>query len=517
MSEDIPSAYWLDQMIDDITAKHPDGKLIVASGHSPSGTYHIGSLREIMTADLITWALRERGREAVHIDFIDDLDALRKVPANVPEHFREFAGQPLYLVPDPENCHGSYAEHFLEPLNAALDRLGIRPERLYAHELYAAGRFTKRIEETLIQLPEVREIITEVGSRDLDERWVPVQLLSGQQNLRDWQFDSWDRERHVISYRDEAGQIGELDYRAEPGRVKLDWRLDWPARWAEFGVTVEPFGRDHASKGGSYDTGQVLVGPIFGDQAPYPVPYEFVTLMGETKKMSKSSGNVVTPAELLAFIPPEILRYLFAKPRPGRQVVIDTGAGMLRLRREYELAEAALEAGQEVIDAAAVRYAQVGAQVNSAERVPFAELLEAYQAGLHDRDRTRQNLERLGHTISVEATTVQLVLIDHWLETYAPEEVKFTVQDELPEVELSSEQTSFLDRLATKLEAAGELDGQRMHELIYAVLQECGIKPSAAFAAIYRVILTKDAGPKAGWFLVGLDRDWLIKRLRRES
>ena len=31
--------------------------------------------------------------------------------------------------------------------------------------------------------------------------------------------------------------------------------VDWPARWAMLGVSVEPFGKDHATRGGSYDTG----------------------------------------------------------------------------------------------------------------------------------------------------------------------------------------------------------------------------------------------------------------------
>ena len=38
------------------------------------------------------------------------------------------------------------------------------------------------------------------------------------------------------------------------GEGKLPWRLDWPAKWKILNVTFEAFGKDHATKGGSYDT-----------------------------------------------------------------------------------------------------------------------------------------------------------------------------------------------------------------------------------------------------------------------
>ncbi len=50
------------------------------------------------------------------------------------------------------------------------------------------------------------------------------------------------------------------------GGGKLTWRVDWPARWAVLGVTVEPLGKDHASRGGSYDTGKRIVREIYGHE-----------------------------------------------------------------------------------------------------------------------------------------------------------------------------------------------------------------------------------------------------------
>jgi lysyl-tRNA synthetase class 1 len=56
-----------------------------------------------------------------------------------------------------------------------------------------------------------------------------------------------------------------------------------------------------------------------------------------------------------------------------------------------------------------------------------------------------------------------------------------------------------------------------MHETIYAAKEESGLQPGDAFKALYRLILNKDSGPKAGWFLASLDQSWLISRLRQEA
>src|SRR2546430_11310060 len=40
------------------------------------------------------------------------------------------------------------------------------------------------------------------------------------------------------------------------------------------GIAAEPFGRDHATKGGSYDTGAAIVREVFGAEPPIPTPYK---------------------------------------------------------------------------------------------------------------------------------------------------------------------------------------------------------------------------------------------------
>ena len=93
---------WLNSIADELIARHPDEEILIESGGSPSGTYHIGHMRELVICDAILLELKRRGKAARHVYFVDDLDALRKVPANVPESFSQYLGMPLCDVPAPD-------------------------------------------------------------------------------------------------------------------------------------------------------------------------------------------------------------------------------------------------------------------------------------------------------------------------------------------------------------------------------------------------------------------------------
>src|SRR3982751_2295201 len=107
---------WLNRIVDEVISRHPDGEIIVSSGVSPSGTYHLGTLREVLTAEAITRELKRRGRPAKHIHVCDDLDVFRKVPVNVPAEFEQYLGKPLCDVPSPDGKADSYADYYLKDL-----------------------------------------------------------------------------------------------------------------------------------------------------------------------------------------------------------------------------------------------------------------------------------------------------------------------------------------------------------------------------------------------------------------
>ena len=99
-----------------------------------------------------------------------------------------------------------------------------------------------------------------------------------------------------------------------------------------------------------------------------------------------------------------------------------------------------------------------------------------------------------------------------WLATYAPEEFKYNLQEDLPETELSEVQKKALAALADFLQG-GERSGEELHARLHEMKTEIPIQPKELFQAIYRIFLNRDSGPKAGWFLAGLPHDFVVKRL----
>ena len=511
------SKHWIEPIVDQIESARPDGEIVVASGHSPSGNYHIGLLRELILVNAIVHVLGERGRQARHLDFVDDFDALRKVPVNIDPSYDRYLGVPLSVVPAPEGNFTSYADFFLNRLHPVIEKIGIKPKVIRASEAYPAGKFTEAIEQSLEKLAQAKEILERVSNRRLADDWVPVQILSDNDSLREWEFTGWSKSKQTVSYRSESGEEGEVSYTT--GRVKLDWRLDWPARWAIWGVGVEPFGKDHAAAGGSYDTGRELVEQIFGSTAPVPVRYDFVNIIGQTKKMSKSAGNVITPADALDILPAETLRYMMLRNRPQRTVSVDFGAGIYNLIDEYSKVEQAVASGQEVDFAESYRLASLGVSDRTVSSVRFNHLVTLYQAAMGDSDKVFDMLRRTGYEKTLETETEvikrELTYIANWLEKYAPEDVKFSLQSKLPQVELSQSQEGFLRDLAGAV--AANQDPESIHKSIHDLKDQHQLAAGEAFKAVYQVLLGQDSGPKAGFFLSALDLDFLTKRLQLEG
>ncbi len=508
---------WLNKVADEVTAKHPEGEIIVSSGVSPSGKYHIGTLREVLTADAIMLALKKRGREVRHIHFVDDLDGLRKVPAGVPAEFEKYLGIPVCDVPAPDGSQQSYADYYLGDFVDNVGRLGIDMQVERSHQKYRAGYFVPSIEKALANIDATRQILEEVSGRSLGQEWSPIQV-NEDGYLKKRPFVSIDKDSKIIRYLDKDGKEKEILYSG--GGVKLDWRLDWPARWWQLGVDVEPFGRDHAAKGSSYDTGAHLVKKIFGGQAPLPVPYEFINRAGESKKMSKSAGNTVSISELLDILPAEIIRFFVLRYPPEKQLYFDQQDGVVRLIDEY--AELLAKPDKTDEDKLLLEISAGPLKENTISNVPFSHLVASYQASLRDVDKTIDVIKRTEHadiaSTQAEVIKKELSYINNWLDKWAPEDVKFSLREQIDASELSNVQKKFLQALAQKVVAApANADGEWVHKAIYDLKDEVGMEPKAMFETLYKALIGKTSGPRAGWFLQILPRDWLIKRLALEA
>ena len=509
---------WLNQIVDELIARYPEGELLIESGSSPSGTYHLGHLRELVTCDAILLELQRRGRQSRHIQFVDDLDGFRKVPVNLPPEYEKYLGVPLCDMPAPDGSNVSTADYFLQGLIDACATLHIEVEFVRAHEKYREGFYVPAIERALDRIPETRKALEAVSGRDLDESWSPIQVMEGER-LKKRKFVSINKETKTLVYEDADGNQKTARY--DDGHVKLDWRLDWPGRWWLQDVKVEPSGRDHMTKGGSYDTGIEIMRDVYEGEPPYPVAYDFINMVGDTKKMSASKGTGLDAVEGASLMPAEVVRYFILRPAPSKRLYFDPVNGVVQLMDEF----AAFASKNDKTESEQQLWficTRGDNTLRRVSRVPFSHLVASYQASLRDADKTIEAIKRTEYAkIAEEEAPIiheELKFIDEWLNLRAPDDVKFSLAETVDASSFTEPQRVFLHTLSDKVAAApADADGAYFHEAIYSLKDELGLGPKDMFTTLYRALIAKDSGPRAGWFLSILPRDWLVSRLKLEA
>ncbi|EQD81100.1 lysyl-tRNA synthetase, partial [mine drainage metagenome] len=292
----------------DATVKDQQGKQTVSTGISPSGPIHLGNLREIITGDLLFRACRDKGLESKLLYLADDMDPLRKRYPFLSEDYELQVGKPLRNIPSPDS-NGTYSEHFLNPFLKSAAELGIFPEVIKAGDLYRDGKMGEIIRLTVQNREKIRNIIEEVSGRALEKDWYPYNAICSKcGRINTTKIHGLKED--LLSYSCVCGNTGEADIFKEEG--KLPWRVEWPAKWKILGVTIEPFGKDHGTIGGSYDTGKAISEQIFNYKAPLPLMFERILLKGKGA-MHSSTGIVIPASEVLDFAPPELIRFLMAR------------------------------------------------------------------------------------------------------------------------------------------------------------------------------------------------------------
>ncbi|HJJ99238.1 MAG TPA: lysine--tRNA ligase [Methanocorpusculum sp.] len=479
-----------------------DRHQLIATGITPSGPIHLGNMREVMTGDMIYKVLKSRGVDVEFVYIADDFDPLRKVYPFLPDTYQKYIGWPISDIPCSCSKHKSYAEHFLDPFLSALKELDIHPRIIRTSEAYRSGMFTEQIKAALEHAEEIKETLKRISGRKLEEGWTPYYPICEKCGIISRAtILSHNPEMHTVTYLCSCGHEGVSDY--SNGEGKLVWRVDWPMRWSVYGVTIEPFGKDHASPGGSYDTGRYITQEIYGYEAPIPVTYEWISLKGRGE-MHSSKGVVLTIRDMLDIIPPEVLRFMIAKTKPDKTIAFDPGMGLLRLIDEYDLAAASGES----------REYELSVIASPQTTIPFRHMVTVVQIAQTD-DGIFDILKRSGYEIvDKDAILDQANRARRWLERYAPDGVKFAIQPALPAV-AAAESANVKAAIVAYVTAvsAGEWKADVLHNAIYDAATRAGITGKELFTAVYRAFLGADRGPRLGWFLEAIGREVTLARL----
>ena len=384
---------WAERVADSLGA----GPHVVVSGISVSGNIHAGNLREVLVAEAVANALRQRGEEVRFIFHADTIDPLRKIAPGIPRSYEEYIGHSLSHIPDPEGCHVSYAEHFLVPFEEALAEMEMDIEVLRSHELYERGVYTGVTSEAIENTDELREILQDVTNRKMPENWSPYLPRAGSGKLTGMRVLEHLPEQTSVVFADEDGWEDSADY--SKGEGKLGWRVELAARWKALGVTFEPFGKDHTSRGGSTDTADRMSREVFDYPVPGRYEYEWIGLKGRGD-MSSSRGIVLLPKDLLRIMPPGAVRRMILGRDPARRFDIDLEGGFPRFMDEYRA-----ETGEPY--------------------VPFTHLVTVAQTVGEDTDAAAQMLRRGGtRRRSRTGLADDLSYARNWAAEWAPESMR---------------------------------------------------------------------------------------------
>ena len=484
-STGVPILAWAEKVAESLGA----GPHVVVSGISVSGNIHAGNLREVLVAEAVANALRARGEEVRFIFHADTIDPLRKIAPGIPQSYEEYIGHSLSHIPDPEGCHVSYAEHFLAPFEEALRQMDMDVEVLRSHDLYEQGVYTEVTREAIERTDDLRKILQDVTNRKMPEDWSPYLPRASSGKLTGMRVLEHVPEQTSVVFADEDGFEEAANY--SEGEGKLGWRVELAARWKALGVTFEPFGKDHTSRGGSTDTADRMSREVFDYLVPGRYEYEWIGLKGRGD-MSSSRGIVLLPKDLLEIMPPDAVRRIILGRDPARRFDIDLEGGFPRFMDEYRA-----ETGESY--------------------VPFAHLVTVAQTVGDDIEAAARMLRRGGYDDAASDTdrlARDLRYARNWAAEWAPESMRLGLlgleESREAAAGLDDEQRAYLREVSERLEP--EMDGEAVQDVLYSTAIGRGLKPKRAFAAVYRVLLGKGSGPKAGPFIAGLTLDQVNER-----
>ncbi|HKM13470.1 MAG TPA: lysine--tRNA ligase [Candidatus Methanomethylophilaceae archaeon] len=497
-------------------------KPLIATGISPTGIIHVGSLREAITGESVRCAVEGLGKEVRLIYLIDSFDPLRKRYDFLPSEYEKYVGMPISRIPCPCGKHNNYAHHFVQPFLDAVDSLGVQCEIIWTHELYEEGKFAKAIDMTMKKRSQVIDIMTEVTGKDENPNYAPyTPICSECGRFVQPVFDTY--EFPFMEYNCDCGNSGKADVRKADG--KLTWRCEWPAKWMIFGTSAEPFGKDHAAAGGSYDTGKRIVEEIYECEAPYPIPYEFVQLKG-VGQMHKSLGSPVTGMDAINMTPPEILNYLFLRVNPTKAIDYDSGMGILDMADEYDRVERLFfEGGFNESEENLVRAYEIAQhnhvlphlpnQISYRHLVNVVQMTPTFEGVLEVLSRT----EDLSNMIPSETKRLsrRVDCVRYWLNGFAPDRVKFAVSNTVPtDIELSMNEKVFLKTLSVRFYDS-KWDADSIGSIIADTAKESPIGLKGGYTAMYKILIGKKGGPRLGTFLASMDKSFVVNRIVQAS
>jgi lysyl-tRNA synthetase class 1 len=546
-AQDEFSIHWIRDIVDEVLERDPDQYLIV-TGKSMSGSVHSGFMKEIIIADAIKRELKTLGKDAKTIFIADDYDPIRAFPPSLTLSPDDYMGVPYSDAPDPNGCCESLGSHWTNELVETFPEFGANPEIVFQSKLYETKEMLDVVRICLNHTETIREILIEYVARDFDEKqkvayiesmktWYPVSVIcptcgrlqsGGKGSIVPNRVTSYNSESDEVSYKcahcghSETAKLDKL-------RLKLSWRVDWPAKWYVMKTTCEPAGKDHAVKGGSYDTGLEMSRRVFGWEGPVKVPFEWVRLGG--RDMGTSKGVVFTPRSWLNVAPAELFRYMVLRtdPEKANNIQTDLIPDLVDIYETFERDYYGLgDADSEKQDLAKVLYPLTEVRPVSEQYIPklsfkFAVVTSQLQGILSEDTILERSYEVLKkqHNLAAVSTESKSLIPTRlsrallWVKEFGSERDRVAVPDSVPKEiidTLTDTDCEFLKKFVEVLKG-DPLDDEELQGKVFATAREVGLKDKRAFVVLYRILISRKSGPRLGGFLNLLGNEWVLERI----
>ncbi|MBL7056355.1 lysine--tRNA ligase [Candidatus Woesearchaeota archaeon] len=522
---------WADKIAEQLSKKEVK-EHVIHGMWTPSGFFHIGNARaELLNPAFITKSLKNRGIKAQQQFIADDFDDFDKIPKGLDikkEDFEPYLGKPLREVPSPVEGYDSWAAYFLKDIKDNLEKFGLNPKVLSSYDSYKNGLYDDVIKIFLNKAEDVRKIWNDVTGAKKQKGWLPVMVVCENcGRSATTKAISWDKKRieykctQEREYAKPCGHKGSIV--PEKGAAKLNWRLHWAATWFIHGVTYESGGKDHFAAGGSVESGQKFIKEILGREGPMQTPTEF--LLVDNTKLSGSSGNTISLTDWAKFAEPELLRYMMISYKQNTVINFDLHSNKFFLLADrYDKAEQAFFQKEEknkrevqlteIYEFSQVKeikekipmqlnYSNAAMIVQTFPNKPLGELIDILN--------TNNWIQRKTLGVSDKEKLVKrLELAKYWLGEHAPDEVKFVVQENVPEnLKLSEKEKEALKLVASLLKEK-DFEQNELFNEFYTICEKVGIKNTDFFKAAYNVLLDKDRGPKLAPFMLTLGKEKVV-------
>lgn len=528
--------HWADQLAEKVIERSKKEKRTasIKCQQTPSGGKHIGNLNDVLRAYFVYKAVLDKKEKAEFVHTSDDRDPMKEIPKRVADlegkwieleklgDFKQYLGFPYSRIPDPFKCCESWSKHFTKVWMKGLDALEVKVDLYYLEDLYTQGKMDPYIKMMFEQIETSRYVIGKYQETKRDKDYIPYNAICESCGRITAQVVDFNLDDETITYScagkklkkrtaEGCGHEGTINWR----NGKLTWRFEWPALWALFNTTFEPFGKDHAE--GSWPSGQEIARRVYNIEPPIPFVYEFFLVDGE--KMSASRGNVYITQDILSFTEPEPFLFFYAK-RAGKQRDLDL-KNIYHLVDEFDKAEAIYfgkekERTKHLEENMKRMYELSNPNIpkKTPQRIPYTYCSFVSQVA-SSKQRMEEIIKKYLEKASkqdIEKGIKRIELAGIWIKERAPDEYKITLLENMPSMKITEEIKEIFSQAAEMIE--GGTSGKDLQQVIYNTAKKKNIPLKDVFGTAYQLLLGRDTGPRLGPFLISLEKEFVINRLR---